>query len=224
MDPMQGRTGLAVIRPAADGGTQVRLHLEPGEAIVLRTFDRPVAGPRWAYHRAAGAPVALHGSWSVRFVEGGPVLPAAFRSDSLVPWTGRGDDDADRFAGTARYTVRFDAPQTSNNFLLDLGRVAESARVRLNGKELGVLVAHPFQLETGPLQPTGNLLEIEVTNLSANRVRDLDRRHVPWKIFRDINYVGLDYKPFDASAWPVRTSGLLGPVTLTPLENAQPAR
>jgi hypothetical protein len=95
--------------------------------------------------------------------------------------------------------------------------VGESARVRLNGRELGTLVAPPFAVETGPLLATGNLLEVEVTNLSANRVRDLDRRGVPWKIFRDINYVGIDYRPFDASGWAVRPSGLAGPVTLTAL-------
>jgi len=62
------------------------------------------------------------------------------------------------------------------------------------------------------------VLEIEVTNLSANRIRDLDRRGVPWKIFRDINFVNIDYRSFDASSWPVRESGLAGPVTLTPLD------
>ena len=56
-----------------------------------------------------------------------------------------------------------------------------------------------------------------MTNLAANRVRDLDRRGVPWKLFRDANVVGVDYKPLDASRWPLRDSGLLGPVTLVPL-------
>ena len=53
-----------------------------------------------------------------------------------------------------------------------------------------------------------------MTNLSANRIRDLDRRGVQWRIMKDINFVNIDYKPFDASKWPVRDSGLLGPVTL----------
>src|SRR5205823_5516739 len=79
-------------------------------------------------------------------------------------------------------------------YLLDLGRVAESARVRLNGQELGILFARPFRVETGPLRRTGNELEIEVTNLSANRIRDWDVRRVPWKVFEDINFVGIDYK------------------------------
>jgi hypothetical protein len=65
------------------------------------------------------------------------------------------------------------------------------------------------------------VLEVDVTNLSANRIRDLDRRGVKWKNFYDINFVGIDYKPFDASQWPVRPSGLLGPVLLYPV--AEPA-
>ena len=71
------------------------------------------------------------------------------------------------------------------------------------------------------INPTGNRLEVEVTNVSANRIRDLDRRGVKWKNFHDINMVNLDYKPFDAAGWPLTDSGLLGPVILTPV-NANP--
>jgi hypothetical protein len=72
------------------------------------------------------------------------------------------------------------------------------------------------------LRPGRNVLEIEVTNLAANRIRDLDRRHVPWKIMREINLVDINYHPFDASRWPLTPSGLLGPVTLTPLRSFDP--
>ena len=115
---------------------------------------------------------------------------------------------------------RFDAPDSAGQHRLVLGRVAESARVRLNGRDLGVLFTPPFAVETGPLRATGDELEIEVTNISANRIRDLDARGVEWKKFYDINFVGIDYKPFDASRWPVRASGLIGPVTLVPLDAA----
>jgi hypothetical protein len=53
-----------------------------------------------------------------------------------------------------------------------------------------------------------------VTSLAANRIRDLDRRKVPWRMFHDINLVNIQYKPFDASDWPIFDSGLLGPITL----------
>jgi hypothetical protein len=66
--------------------------------------------------------------------------------------------------------------------------------------------------------PAGtSTLEIEVTNVAANRIRDLDRRGVRWKRFHDANVVGVDYKPLDASRWPVQPAGLRGPVTLQPL-------
>ena len=58
---------------------------------------------------------------------------------------------------------------------------------------------------------------MEVTNVAANRIRDLDRRGVKWRNFYDINFVNINYKPFDASNWPLADSGLLGPVRLVPV-------
>jgi hypothetical protein len=106
---------------------------------------------------------------------------------------------------------------------LDLGNVCQSARVRLNGRNAGTLFAPPFRVVVDQLKPQGNLLEVEVTNVSANRIRDLDRRGVPWKCFHDINFVNVDYRPFDASDWPLFDSGLLGPVTLKPVKRKRPA-
>jgi hypothetical protein len=68
-----------------------------------------------------------------------------------------------------------------------------------------------------------NLLELSVTNLSANRIRDLDRRGVAWKKFYNVNFParlpenrGPDGL-FTAAGWDPLVSGLLGPVRLTPL-------
>lgn len=213
MDPMSGRTGLARTR-VREGKREFFLQLDSGQSMIVRAATHPLRGADWAYTTRLAGPTPITGTWSVAYIDGGPVLPRPFTADSLSPWTGRGDADADRFAGTARYTITFDAPDALARHELALGRVAESARVTLNGRPLGVLLARPFHVETGPLRPRGNVLEVEVTNLSANRVRDLDQRGVQWKIFRDINFVGIDYKPFDASGWPVRVSGLVGPVTL----------
>ena len=93
----------------------------------------------------------------------------------------------------------------------------------MNALVVGTVIEPFFTVETGPLRATDNVLEVEVTNLSANRIRDLDRRGIEWRIFRDINFVGIDYKPFDASRWPVRPSGLPGPVALQPLSDDVPS-
>ena len=89
--------------------------------------------------------------------------------------------------------------------------------MRVNGKDYGTLITPPFRVVVDNLQPAGNKLEVQVTSVAANRIRDLDRRGVPWKTFRDINIVDINYKPFDAANWPLTDCGLLGPVTLTPV-------
>ena len=220
LDPRWGAPGgLVALRPRADGASEIQLQLLPGESAVLRTFTTEAnAGPPWPSYEPVGVPVPLDASWRVSFVEGGPVLPAGFDTRALASWTERSDEDARRFAGTARYTTTFELPGTADDWQLDLGGVAETARVRVNGRLLGVVWCPPFRLRVGAaLRPGTNVLDLEVTNLAANRVRDLDRRGESWKYFHDANVVGKDYKPLDASTWPHRPSGLLGPVALQAL-------
>lgn len=213
MDPMTGAIGAAQVRTG-----QVYLQLPRDASMIVRTVDaQELSGPAWPYLHADSRPVDIPGPWGVNFLEGGPELPPPFETLALGSWTEE-EEAAERFAGTARYTTTFDTPDSdASAWRLDLGGVCESARVRLNGRALGTLIAPPFQITLGPLKPSGNVLEIDVTNLAANRIRDMDRRGLPWKIFREINFVGIDYKPFDASGWPLRPSGLRGPVRLTPL-------
>ncbi len=216
MDPVSGRTGLGRLR-SAGGRSELYVTMDSTQSLIVRVLNQPARAPSWSYADNAGAPVTLRGSWHVSFLEGGPVKPAAYAAASLSAWTDRGDADADRFAGTARYALTFDAPDAAHRHILALGEVLESARVRLNGRDIGTRFAAPYRLEVGQLRRTDNVLEIDVTNVSANRIRDLDRRGIQWKNFKDINFVGIDYKPFDASGWPVRRAGLIGPVTLQSL-------
>jgi hypothetical protein len=226
LDALSGRTGLATIRHTPPGRLEVYVQLQPGGSLILRALGTAsAAGPRWTWPKPKGATSRLEGSWQVKFRIGGPQLPAPFATARLVSWTELGGEEAQRFAGTACYSLNFDAPgKPASDWLLDLGGVCQSARVRLNGRELGTLLAPPFQVAVCGLMPAGNLLEVEVTNVSANRIRDLDRRKVAWKNFHDANFVSIDpNKPFDASNWPVANSGLLGPVTLTPIQAAVPS-
>jgi hypothetical protein len=217
LDPMTGNSGVAASY-VTRSQTHCHLQLAPGQSLILRAFtDHSVLGSIWNYWDAAGGPVPLAGQWQVTFTNGGPELPAPFTTDRLASWTELGDTNAQSFAGAALYKVHFDAPPSkSKRWLLDLGKVCQSARVRLNGRDLGTLITPPFQVVLTGLKPKDNLLEVEITNVSANRIRDLDRRGVKWKNFYDINFVNLNYRPFDASNWPLTDSGLFGPVTLTP--------
>ena len=220
LDPLSGRSGVATTR-TDDPGTAVYLQLEPGQTCILRTFtEKQVQGPVWPICEPSGRVLNVTGTWQVDFIDGGPELPASFSTEELKSWTELGDDEAQRFAGTGRYRIEFDLPAKGTEaWCLSLGEVRESAHVYVNGQDAGTCFAIPYKLPVGDyLKPGTNLLEIEVTNLSANRIRDLDTRKVVWKKFYDINFVNQNYKPYDASKWPLTPSGLLGPVRLIPMK------
>jgi len=219
LDPMTGTTGVAATRQSAANQMEVHLQLAVGESVILRAFaDKKVEGSAWNYFQTNGQPVEITGQWNVKFLEGGPTLPADFQTAKLASWTTFPDTNTQAFAGTTKYETTFEAPDaTGKTFEINLGDVRQSARVRVNGKDYGTLITPPFRVVVDNLKSTGNTLEVEVTSVAANRIRDLDRRGVKWKTFRDINIVDINYKPFDASNWPLTDCGLLGPVTLTPV-------
>ncbi|EMI45615.1 glycosyl hydrolase [Rhodopirellula sp. SWK7] len=221
MDPMKGAMGRAPLRQR-NGLTEVFLQIESGETRILRAVTGSETDLNaWAVKRSMGDMITISGPWELRFIEGGPTLPSDASIDRVGSWTEIPDEEAKRFAGAVRYTAKVDVPEASNasrpdGWILDLGDVRESARVWVNDEPVGVAVAHPFRIDLGRHLKTGeNELAIEVTNLSANRIRDLDRRGVDWKKFEDINFVDHLYKPFDASKWSLEASGLLQPVTLS---------
>ena len=213
-----------MIKKTNKNTTAVYLQLEPGRSCILRCLNKAKpGGPKWKYRRPLqnenGIPVKIEGEWQVKFVSGGPILPEPCQIKTLCSWTDFGDTEAKRFGGTARYTIKFEKPAVeAGDWLLDLGRVCESARVYVNGHYVQTLFSIPFKAAIGDYLCDGeNTLEVEVTNLAANRIADLDRRKVDWKKFYDINFVNNQYQPFDASNWPLMDSGLLGPVRLIPL-------
>ena len=227
IDPMNLADGVTPMRSGANASARVYLQLASGQSLLLRTSTTPPRwgkSPRWQHVAPAGAPTVLSGEWQIEFVRGGPLMPRGASMTALHSWTELDDPEAVRFSGTARYRITFDAPRArADAWSLDLGEVREAARVRLNGKPLGDAWALPFTLRIdGPLKSRGNVLEIEVSNLPANRIRDLDARKVDWKIMKDANLVSLHYSKFDASDWAPAPSGLLGPVRLVPLDVVRP--
>jgi hypothetical protein len=231
-DPMREEKGIAATRRSGDGDTEIYLQLAPGESCVLKTFHAPVKGPSYAYFKTAGEGLPLNGKWSLRFVAGGPELPATIEIDKPGSWIDLDGEAVKRFSGTAVYTISFSIQgQGRGDWALDLGRVAESARVKLNGNELGVLINAPYRIRMPKeLLKERNTLEIAVSNLMTNRIIDLDRRGVKWKKFYNTNMparrrenAGPDGL-FTAAQWTPRESGLIGPVALIPVERFSPGQ
>ena len=76
----------------------------------------------------------------------------------------------------------------------------------------------PFVLTTEAVHEGTNTIRIEVTNLPANRIADLDRRGVQWRKFNEINLVNIHYKKSTYANWEPMKSGLNSDVKLWPME------
>jgi hypothetical protein len=203
------------------GSTHVRLYLNPGESILLALQNSsPAPTPDATPGNACGHPISLTGQWKLEFLSGGPELPKTRDLNQPMPWSNIAERETEAFSGTARYRLLFDAPPDIHGPVeINLGTVHQSARVLLNGLNLGTVISPPYSVLCPKLEAADNILEVEITSTAANRIRDLDKRGVQWRTFHDINFVNIDYKPFDASTWPVSPAGLEGPVTLRSVES-----
>jgi hypothetical protein len=228
-DPMFEKSGVGRSRLSTNDNLEFYLQLNAGESIIVQTTSSADTGAAFFYPKQDGQTQPLSLVWKLSFLSGGPALPKAVDLKELVSWTELPGNAYKIFSGTALYTAKFKKPiLNSQAWILDLGAVDESAEVYLNKKKLGTLIGPSFQvIIPASLLLPANLLEIKVTNGMANRIIDLDKRGVQWKKFYNVNFpAGLAANRgsdglFTAAKWEPRSSGLLGPVTLIPVNNNQ---
>jgi len=174
-DPVRGTKIDLTKYTVANGRTTIPMEFAPSESFLV-VFRKPLAGssadnsPNFPCFNAQ---MQITGPWNVRFDPklGGPADPQVF--PSLQDWTTHSDPAIRYFSGTASYYKRFDVPAAGLNAKeFDLGAVNHLARVKLNGKDLGVVWTAPWRasIPAGLLKPKGNELVIEVTNVWANRL------------------------------------------------------
>lgn len=223
-NPLDGTSGKASIRKNG-GQTEIYLQIKPGESLIVKTFDSDIKGMGdWSYLAATGKSTDIATGWRLAFPYSEPEITDVFDIDTLGSWTDLGDPRLTVNMGRGRYTVTVPVDkQAGTRYMLALGHVRESARIKVNGEEAAILISPPFETDiTDYLRSGDNLLEVEVTNLPANRIADYDRRGVVWRIFHDTNIVDLDYRPTLYGDREVMDSGLLGPVELVEYENLEP--
>ncbi|MBB6239277.1 hypothetical protein HDC90_003929 [Pedobacter sp. AK013] len=213
MDPQSSAVGVAAVHDK-----KVRVQLKSGESLFLKVDqDGTAKTPSWVYLNKVANLINLNQPWNLHFTEGGPALPSDQKLDKLVSWTTLNDPKLQAFSGTGVYTSSFNlSSKTAKEYVLNLNQVDESARVWINGQEVSILWSIPFQARVGKYLKAGhNTIKIEVVNLMANRIRDMDIKKIQWRNYHEINFVNINYKDFDASGWNVMPSGLIGPVSIT---------
>lgn len=218
-DAVTGQTRLAEAFAQTAGRTTLPLEFPPyGSLFVI--FRKPI--PAEALGTASrNFPVCksvqeVGGPWTVQFDPkwGGPTQPVVF--DALSDWTRRAEEGIKYYSGTATYRTTFNAPAlpAGRSVFLDLGTVHETAAVRLNGMDLGVVWCPPWRVDiAAALRPGQNLLEIDVANLWPNRLIG-DSRLPADKRFTKTNVAKFYNAPRGGSEHSLLPSGLLGPVSI----------
>jgi hypothetical protein len=229
-----------------DGETTVPLEFAPAQSWLVVFRKKAVQPKELRANFPELKPAAeIAGPWEVRFDPkwGGP---ESTTFNQLDDWTKRPERSIRHYSGTATYRRTFDA---TGGTYLDLGQVKCIARVRLNGRDLGVVWTAPWGVLVPPglLRERGNVLEVEVANVWANRLIG-DEQETPdceWrpghmghggylKRFPDW-FVNNQPRPskgrYCFTTWnyftkdsPLAPSGLLGPVRLMAEDWTRPAR
>jgi len=228
-NPMSGRFGS--LKKKHNGMDEVFLSLNPGESVIIRTYNRKVNVRDYKFFtKSKDDTIEIRGKWLLTPIEGNPVFPERLELEELKSWHLLPDTLWASFSGVAKYQIRFKKPAIKQKYLvLSLGKVKETARVFINDNEVATLITPPFEiLIDSKMLKENNLLEIEVTNLMANGIAYLDRNGIIWKKFYNINFpprrrenMGQD-RLFTAKHWKPVESGLLGPVRIFPAEEIKP--
>ncbi len=209
------------ITPATLVSDSIEICLRSGESMILQVYDepqteRPVAKANSQNHYND---IILQGPWVLSFIEEAPKVNKTFNLDKPHTWENLDDDSASVTMGTGVYTMKFkmskkDDPKGQWN--IDLGDVRESARVYINGQFIGCAWSVPFVLDCRNALKVGkNEIRIEVTNLPANRIAELDRKGVKWRKMEEINVVDINYRRTTYDQWEPVPSGLNSDIRLT---------
>ncbi len=213
----------------ADGLTSIPMEFDAFQSFFVvfgGTEPGPVATAAKNFPELTTAQ-ELSGAWDVAFEPqwGGP---EKITFEVLQDWTSRPESGVKYYSGIATYQKSFNLAQAAEGeMVLDLGVVHDMARVRLNGRDLGVVWCAPWRVDvTTAIQPGANQLEIEVVNRWANRLigdrqpADAGARTVDCppgflggKQFKTGRYTFSTQSPYRQPS-PLLPSGLHGPVSL----------
>lgn len=158
-----------IVRLHTQDGT-VRVSLQPGESAIFcfGAFD--------AAQFAAPAEVTetrpLDLKWDIALRQTGmeKVFTPYRRESGLFNITGK--NGLPDFSGEMRYTATF-TMEKAGRYVLDLGKVGHTARLSVNGQDLGMRISAPYAWDISSAVKAGeNTVEIIAANTLVNRIHD----------------------------------------------------
>lgn len=219
-DAVTGSICAADYEPLADSRTRVALDLPENGSVFVLFRSTPTE------HLSAESPAAwksapITGTWTVAFDPkwGGPEETVF---ETLAPWNESANEGIRYYSGSAVYrnTFTLNDEQARNQVRLALGSVEVIARVTLNGVDCGTVWTAPWTVDlSNAVKPGANQLEVEVTNVWANRlIGDAGLKPEERFTHTNVQYYapGVKHRPHQGFAPddPLRPSGLIGPVSV----------
>ena len=173
---------------------RVQINLLPGQSEIL-VFGKDLEGVDYENIQPLATPVdetVLTPVYNIELADSED-LNAFYpykTTDELFNVTGA--TEKPDFSGLMRYTFTLNLEDVPAECALDLGRVGQTAKVIVNGTEVGIRLTAPYTYPvSGLLRKGENTVTIEVANTLVGKVRD-----------------------YFSFFMPIHPSGLLGPVKL----------
>ena len=208
------------IRQANFDENGLLIDLRSGESMILQTYDEGQNSHSSVLAKEENIrfnDIVLEGPWTLSFTEEAPKVNKTYQLHELQTWETL-DEQTKVTMGTGVYTTKFKMSKNEDpkgGWMIDLGDVRESARVYINGQFVGCAWSVPYVLDCQQALKVGtNEIRIEVTNLPANRISELDRQGVKWRKMEEINVVDINYKKTLYDQWAPMPSGLNSEVKL----------
>jgi hypothetical protein len=234
-NPMTGETRELPDFVVKKGQIQIPLQFEASESyFIVFNHDKKAESPKSGGLKNFAQPEILfevNNPWKLSFDPkwGGPenVL-----FDQLVDWTSRPEEGIKYYSGIASYRNTFNLSENvtadkKRDIYLDLGEVNNLARIRINGKDMGVVWTAPFRIKITDAVVSGdNQITIEVANLWPNRLIGDEQKPddgikegkwPEWLLTEKPRTSGrftfTTYRHYKADS-PLLKSGLIGPVKI----------
>jgi len=245
-DPETGNMYAVQTAAISADRTSIMLQFEPAQSWFVVFRDKPSDGRSLQNpFTSLKAFQMLQGPWKLSFDPNwGP--KETITLDSLSSWSEHTNTLVKYYSGAATYRTSFGGPRSvvaagrdgcdrahpSSPIYLDLGQVEVMARVKVNGKDCGIVWKPPYRVEiSNALRNGQNELDIEVVNTWVNRMigdeqLPLDSKWKDWETLLSWPDWFTQGKPSSAGRYtfttvrhyknnsPLQPSGLLGPVRL----------
>ncbi|EHQ30790.1 glycosyl hydrolase [Mucilaginibacter paludis] len=218
-DPVTGETYQCSEYTNENGRTNLTLRLEPNGSFFI-VFRKPSQvtsrkGRNWSDFKSIRS---VDGIWQVNFdtKNGGPDAPVLFTT--LTDWSKNDIPSIKYYSGTADYMqiVKWNSNLVAHRQIwLDLGNVANTASVTINGIFCGTAWTPPYRVDITKALHTGyNKVHVEVSNTWANRLIGdhalPENKRVTWTT-----------APFRLEGKPLLPAGLLGPVKIVEIDRTK---